>query len=269
MRRRGGSDSEPKEGQPRLKATLFGRLPAGSAPLYQRIADQLRAAIGRRRVAVGVQLPTEDELAQQFGVSSITVRAALRTLQDKGLIERRQGRGTFVRRPDDPPAEWGLGSVEDLVMTGRLTEVKVLRCALDDAPGWAEPLLGPPPAQGFLHVRITRNQDGSPFMMTDAFYPGPVGDKLAAHDLPRLLVRSHLLIEVVEQLTGERVTDISQTMTAGIAGADVARTISVRRASPILTVTRINRTQNGTLLQVARSHYRTDGVEYSIHLKRG
>jgi GntR family transcriptional regulator len=264
------SQGSPEEARPtRIPAELFGALPDGRAPLYQRVSEQIRRMISRGGAAVGAQLPTEEELARHFGVSSITVRSALKELQDGGLIERRQGRGTFVRQAEARPTEWGLGSVEDLVMTGRMTAVEVLRCAPDPAPSWARELLGEPPPEGFLHVRITRNQHGKPLMMTDAYYPAAVGARMRTPELAQLFARSPLLIEVVERLTGERVTDMRQSMTAGVASKDVARTIGVRPGSPVLIVTRVNRTQDGRLLQLARSHYRTDGVAYSIHLKRG
>ncbi len=244
-------------------------LPDGRAPLYRRVGEQIRRMIDCGVVATGAQLPTEEELARHFGVSSITVRSALKELQDGGRIERRQGRGTFVRQSEARHAEWGLGSVEDLVMTGRMTKVEVLRCAAAPAPAWVRELLGEPPTEGFLHLRITRNLHGRPLMMTDAYYPESVSARMRRPDLAQLFARSPLLIEVVERLTGDRVTDMRQSMTAGLVSKHIAVTIGVKPGSPVLVVTRINRTHDGRLLQVARSHYRTDGVAYSIHLKRG
>lgn len=261
--------TEPVPPPERIDTAMFGVLPDGRAPLYQRVASQLRAAISAGRIPVGAQLPTEDELASHFGVSLITVRGALKELQDTGLIERQQGRGTFVQQARARTAEWGLGSVEDLVMTGRLTTVDVLRCASDPAPAWVRSIMDVPAPGRFLHVRITRNQHGKPLMMTDAWFPAAVGEQMRRPDLASLLAASPLLIEVVERLTGERVTDMQQTMTAGLATKDIARTIDVPVGSPVLIVNRVNRTEDGRLLQLARSHYRTDDVAYSIHLKRG
>lgn len=253
----------------RVGTAAFGLLPDGPAPLYQRVAGQLRAAISAGRIPAGAQLPTEDELALHFGVSLITVRSALKELQDAALIERRQGRGTFVLQARARTAEWGLGSVADLVMTGRLTTVRVLRCAHDPAPAWVRDIMEMPPPARLLHVRITRNQRDKPLMMTDAWFPPAIGERMRRPDLAALFAASPLLIEVVERLTGSIVADMRQTMTAGLATKDVARTIGVPAGSPVLIVNRVNRTDDGRLLQLARSHYRTDGVAYSIHLKRG
>ncbi|MFI1204398.1 GntR family transcriptional regulator [Streptomyces sp. NPDC020883] len=69
------------------------------AAAYERIADELRAAIRAGRPAPGERLPAETALAERFGRSVPTVREALRALRDEGLVERRHGIGTFVRRP--------------------------------------------------------------------------------------------------------------------------------------------------------------------------
>jgi len=253
----------------RIGAAAFGALPDGLSPLYQRVCGQLRSAIASGKIAAGAQLPTEGELALHFGVSSITIRGALKELQDVGLIERRQGSGTFARPSGARTAEWGIGSVEDLVLTGRLTTVQVFRCADDPAPAWVREILQTAPLARQLHVRITRNQHGKPLMMTDAWFPPVVAERLRRPDLAKLFAASSLLIEVAERLTGDLVADMRQSMTAGLATRDIARTLAVPAGSPVLIVNRVNRTADGRLMQLARSHYRTDGVAYSIHMKRG
>ncbi|WP_327190013.1 GntR family transcriptional regulator [Streptomyces xinghaiensis] len=69
------------------------------AKAYERIADELRRSIRGGDLNPGDQLPAEDRLAERFGRSVPTVREALRLLQSEGLIEKRHGRGNFVRRP--------------------------------------------------------------------------------------------------------------------------------------------------------------------------
>ncbi|MBN8216653.1 MAG: GntR family transcriptional regulator [Spirochaetes bacterium] len=70
-----------------------------SIPRYQRIHDEWARKIRSGRVKTGDRLPTEDELAARYGVSKITVIRALKDLVHDGLVERRQGRGSFARAP--------------------------------------------------------------------------------------------------------------------------------------------------------------------------
>jgi len=64
---------------------------------YQRLYNILREKIWNKEFPPGFKLPTERELCSEYGVSRITVRHALMLLEEQGLIERMQGRGTFVK----------------------------------------------------------------------------------------------------------------------------------------------------------------------------
>ncbi|MFI8963199.1 FadR/GntR family transcriptional regulator [Streptomyces sp. NPDC053493] len=77
---------------------------AGRTSLVDSVVEQLRAQLAEGEWAVGDRIPTEHELAQQLGVGRNTVREAVRVLVHSGLLESRQGNGTFVRSTADPAA---------------------------------------------------------------------------------------------------------------------------------------------------------------------
>ena len=64
--------------------------------LYEQIVQQIEGSIQNGDLREGQQLPAERELASQFAVSRTAVREAVKTLQEKGLVEAYPGRGTFV-----------------------------------------------------------------------------------------------------------------------------------------------------------------------------
>jgi GntR family transcriptional regulator len=66
-------------------------------PAYQRIADELRAAITAGSMRPGDKMPSERELARRYGTTHMTVRQAVGLLKDEGLVTTRQGLGSFVR----------------------------------------------------------------------------------------------------------------------------------------------------------------------------
>jgi len=68
---------------------------------HELVLEQVRRAIRLGRFDAGTRLPSERELAQQFGVSRTTVREAIRVLQGEGLVEVRRGRngGAVVISP--------------------------------------------------------------------------------------------------------------------------------------------------------------------------
>ena len=66
-------------------------------PRHEQISDWLRVQIQEGVYAADAQIPSESQLTERFEVSRITVRRALQTLENEGLIYRRQGLGSFVK----------------------------------------------------------------------------------------------------------------------------------------------------------------------------
>jgi DNA-binding transcriptional regulator YhcF (GntR family) len=77
--------------------------PDDPRPASQQIANVLRAAILTRRFEPGERLPSQNELADRYGVARETVKSALRALRDERLIVTRQGSGAFVRSQTERP----------------------------------------------------------------------------------------------------------------------------------------------------------------------
>ena len=66
-------------------------------PLWHQAEMALKAMIEQGEWATGSQIPNEDKLGAMLGISRITLRHALRNLEESGLLRREHGRGTFVR----------------------------------------------------------------------------------------------------------------------------------------------------------------------------
>lgn len=251
-----------------LKACDFGQIPDGRMPLYHRIVEQIREYIRDRKVPAGTKLPSEDELAQHFSVSSITIRAALKELADSGLIDRRQGRGTFVRSAVDSRTEWSLASIEDIVMTSRLSDTVLVQQGYITAPPWVHSALSLPPKDRAFNLQIIRQKEGRPFMLSDGYFPPFIGDQLAKIDVAEHLKKNSLLIGLVEEVTGEHYAEIRQSIVADIASSDIARKLGIPEGTPLLVVRRMSLSDDGRVLQAACSYCCTLDYAFSIHVKR-
>ena len=71
--------------------------PASDRAVYRQIADHLRTALARGQLREGERLPSESQLMAHYGVTRVTVRNALKVLQEEGLIVAEHGRGVYVR----------------------------------------------------------------------------------------------------------------------------------------------------------------------------
>ncbi len=90
-------------------------------PLWHQAEMALRAFIERGEWAAGSQIPNEDRLCDLLGISRITVRHALRNIEEAGLLRREHGRGTFVRSATVIAGVRGLTSFTDEMRTLALT----------------------------------------------------------------------------------------------------------------------------------------------------
>lgn len=77
------------------------------SPLFAQVRDSLKASIASGTLAPGAKLPSEAELEQRFGVSRVTVRQALSDLQKQAIIEKVNGKGSFVSAPKRGSSELG------------------------------------------------------------------------------------------------------------------------------------------------------------------
>ena len=114
-------DSSPND-------SLFTPLPERRT--YKEIANQIRQLIYSRTLKPGDKLPSENKLALQFRVGRISVREALRTLEQAGLIFIKQGNtgGSFVKEVDPSVAAQ---SMSDLVWQGDINLSDLTEARLD------------------------------------------------------------------------------------------------------------------------------------------
>jgi GntR family transcriptional regulator len=90
------------------------KLRLDSRPLYIRAEEALAALLESGAYQPGDRLPSEPELAQQLGISRSTLREAMRTFEERGLVTRRQGVGTFVNQLTPLVIEGGLETLESV-----------------------------------------------------------------------------------------------------------------------------------------------------------
>jgi DNA-binding transcriptional MocR family regulator len=169
----------------RLPVELGGALEGwrlGEGSLQRRLAAALAAAVERRDLLPGTKLPPERDLAAQLGVARTTVSAAYELLERRGLVERRQGRGTHVTGGDGTPL--GQRAAE---LTTSLQRNVIFRRLTEGSPG-AIDLLGSsaPPGAAIRQAVATAASaiDLDQLMSDHGYYPlgyPPLRQAIAAY----------------------------------------------------------------------------------------
>ncbi|MEV5101863.1 GntR family transcriptional regulator [Streptomyces massasporeus] len=218
-------------------------------PLYHQLAQQLEAAIEQGVLAPGNLLGNEVDLSVRLGLSRPTVRQAIQSLVDKGLLVRRRGVGTqVVHSQVKRPLE--LSSLyDDLETAGQAPTTEVVRNEVVPASCEVAAALGVPEGD---EVRVL--------------------DRLRrTHGRPVALLRNHLPVSLLD-LDGTRLesTGLYRMMrSAGITLHSARQTIGARAATA-QEAARLDEREGAALLTMQRTAYDDTGrpVEYGTHIYR-
>lgn len=243
-------------------------LAGGKAPLYYRLAETLIRKIEAGEHKKGELFPGDLQLAEEYGVSLITVRAAMRMLIERGLVARYAGKGSFVLSRQQIRAQWGLGSIDDLVTTGLQAKMTLLGQALVTPPEWVRQKYAVPPKTRLYWFRTVRQKQGERFLLNDIYLPVRIGKKIQPLDFKDTQVNQKLMVRLVEEHCGLTLSKMNQTMSAELAATDVAAALGMPAGHPILVIDRDYFSSGGALIQVTRSRYRLDHYRYTINVER-
>jgi GntR family transcriptional regulator len=237
-------------------------------PLYYQLENLLREKILSGVFVAGDRLPTESELIEQYGVSRITVRQALTALAEEGLIERQQGRGTFVteRRTRRRPFEGTIhltGSLDELISMALDTPIKVLETTRVEADQHEAELLGLRPGEPVYRIKRLRLYEGKPFSLIVNYLPAEIGVRFTNEELS-----SGSLLKRLESKFGLRLQSARQQITADLADPYVAGLLDVRVGAPLLSIERTVYTEDGRPIEYVHVLYRSDRYNYTVMLTR-
>lgn len=237
---------------------------------YVEIRDYLLAEIRAGRLAPGQRLPSERELCQRFRVSRMTVRHAVDALVWAGLLERRQGSGTYVAQPKIALGGQQLRSfTEDMRARGLRPGSRILALEVREAePAVAEAL----ELTGDRRVTVLgrlRLADDRPLAIEWVQVPLRVLPDLAerVRAAERAAPGAFSLYAVLEA-AGFLLHRAAQTLEATTAGRREAALLQVAEGAPLLLQTRISYTAEGLPVEYVRSWYRGDVYRYELTLVR-
>ncbi|MHB1474053.1 MAG: GntR family transcriptional regulator [Dermatophilaceae bacterium] len=228
---------------------------------FRQIADDLHERVALGEFGDQGALDSESALCARYTVSRVTVRRALETLREQGLVESRQGSGWFAtggsfhqtlalgtfRHAGSAVAESGKAMTRRVVEFGFRQASPALASTLDLVAD-ADPDAADPDADAAnadktdaakvaeseaLHSRSVRTVDGVPLDLVAEWVPAAIARRLSRADAADPGIWASL------QRDGHRVASVRQTITAGIASADDAALLDVTIGAPLLLIRRL------------------------------
>lgn len=224
-------------------------------PLYSQIIEVILEAIREGRLRPDDRLPTQEELTRHFGVSLAPVKQALSELEDKGIITRRQGLGTFVR--DTTPLReerilytripWFTREMKErgIAPSSQILALYTLR-ADEDPETQRELQLGP--RDNIVCVKRLRLGDEEPLSVQSSF--------IAEQRVPGLAQRGlqpdESFTEVLAEEYGLEIAAAQQRIVAASADEEDADLLRVSVRSPLLMILRTSYLKDGQPLEFLR-----------------
>ena len=215
---------------------------------YATVKAALRERIARGGWEPGVRLPSERELVQAYGCARMTVQRALRELEEEGLIERRQGSGSYVAELHPISNLLQVRDIHDEIRErGHVHATRVCTVARARADASTCAAMRLPRGARVFHVRLVHLENGVPIQLEDRHVNPALAPDLLERDFTRI-TPSFVLFEHAP------LTEAEQVVEAVLADAEQARLLDVAEGSALLMVSRRTVSQ-GAVASVARLYH--------------
>ncbi|WP_296248879.1 GntR family transcriptional regulator [Pseudomonas sp. UBA4194] len=233
-------------------------------PLYQRLRDQLAQQIAANRWRAGEAIPTEATLASEYGLSVGTVRKAIDMLVSEHILERQQGRGTFIRRPQFDSSLFRFFRFQSLSGERQVPESRVLVVEPMSAPSAVSESLRLRPEADVIRLLRLRLLESEPVLVEEIWLPREPFEAILDIDLNE---QGPLLYPIYEQLCGQVVASADETLTAEPVSDVHGRLLRIAEGSPVVVIERLARDYAGQPLEWRRSRGRASHFRYSVEIR--
>lgn len=231
-------------------------------PLYYQVSELIKQEIQDNNYTVGSPLPTEEELMLKYQVSRTTIREALRLLSISGLIDKKQGVGTFVGAAKIQEVLPMLASFSSqMEAKGFSVRTEVLNVKQTVAEPEICEVLKLPSGTTVLQVVRRRFVTEKPLVYSISYMPSSIS---CNEDF------TGSLYKIFEDKYGYRITGGEAVIEAGIAKKQEASILQIPNGDAILKIKWTTFDSTNSPIEFSESIYRADSYSYrvNLHLER-
>jgi GntR family transcriptional regulator len=231
-------------------------------PFHFQLSELLEQEISENRWQRDFRLPSEHELCEHFGVSRSTVRQALASLEQEGLIRREKGRGSYVA--ESQRRSWLLQSAEGLFQdeterVGRSVSSRILRLELGSLPGWALDVLKLPKGSEGVTLERVRAIDGEVALYVVNHLPAWLAEPVLSMQDP-----NESLYRLLKESMGVEVAGAHRTLEAIRAGSRLGPLLEVPPSAPVVAIHSVAWDRQLRPFDCYRAWLRTDRLTIEI-----
>ena len=235
--------------------------PRTGVPLHAQIEHWLTGVIGAGDLVPGDRLPREADLAATLGVSRMTLRQALATLEAGGILERKTGRtgGTFVTEPRIECDLTGLaGFTEQMRRANVRAGARIVSATKVPAPADVARALSITAGKNVYEVIRVRTAHREPLALERAYIP--------VKPFPRLLEYrlTGSIYDLMSSTYGHTPHIANEVLEPVVATDEQAKLLKVPVGTPLMLIERTTYTAAGLAVEFARDLFRSDRIRISL-----
>lgn len=216
---------------------------------FHAVRDEVKRRIEARIWPQGTLLPTETELAEEFGCARATVNRALRELAEQGFVERRRKSGTRVKTAPTKHAKIEIAVVRQTVEEqNAVYRYALVQRSVSDAPAWLSSQLGLAPGTRVLHLLCMHYADNRPFQFEERWVNIATVPEIEHADLTTVGPNEWLLNAVP-------FTDAEITFSAVATDAKLSDFLATAVGTPVIQLERTTWLQGQPVTYVRMTHH--------------
>lgn len=228
-------------------------------PVYFQLKNIIKEDIEKRNLKPGDSLPSEREYCENFGISRMTVRQALKELESEGIIVRERGRGSFVAIPRIE--QEGLMSFTEMVKArGMKPETEIVEF-LKIPAGNLSATLGIKDEDNIFKITRARKADGIPVALETVYIPEEFVPDIEEKDL------TGSLYNILKDEYGMEIKGSKTSFSATTSTPFLEELLKLEEPMPLLKVESVNFATG--LIYYEVSYYRSDQFKITVNLSRG
>lgn len=233
------------------------------SPIYLQLREIIRTKIEEEEYLPGMAIPSENELADIYGINRLTVRNAIEALVNEGSLVRVQGKGVFVvGRKVERDLETLGGFTQTMSSKNTKPSIKILTKVLRRAGEKYSLVFGIKPEDEIYYIKRICSADGEPVSLEEVFIPKYIVPKLEGIDLNLFSIYEVYDFYDIKLKRAWQTLDLVQLeqRDAKMLGIDTSLSVMLFECTSYDDKERV--------IEFARTYTRGDKVNFNVHFSR-
>lgn len=229
-------------------------------PVYVKIKESIHYCISNYKWRKGEYFGRADDIAKIFGVTRITVKQALRSFIESGILVSKRGKGLFMNcDTEEPPRMSFKIDMNSYLRAATNSAITVLDSQKTTTCPWDLAEFRHTP-NSYQHMIRIHEKSGSPYVYLDAYFD------FELFDLSPRLFSEEIIFTAIEKLKPGIIARAFQRITIARVNSTIANLLKISTDSPVAIARRVALDKNDKLLYIGFSTYPGDRVQFDIDI---